>query len=422
MRSRRWIEWGKNLLILLLTLSAAYLLTMTPLVQDSGLLELLVPAEQPGNGGTGSTRTAAEQPARMAVNSERGRYGLQYDQDGVDKVFARLGPLLGEALASAGEAEAIDENQWQAYLKGAGIYFDFVGEVPLASLGSWLQGAGECLLDGSARRLLLAADRQDEVLLCWQDASGGFYASSTALTQRLHLEPAVEEFDGNGAFFAFEDEEMTRLLKPYTLVTEGGQTAKQYAVSNPLGTSEGVEALLEALDFGGQNHVTVNGGEVYLDGGDRLEVSGDGVVAYRSSKNGRYPVGQGTATQTQAVEAARGLAEAAVGAVCGDARLYLVSVQSVSNGFRVRFGCQLNGGAVYLGEQGWAAEFMIQDGYVAWFTLRLRCYTAQAEEALLLPIDRAAAMLPDLTEEKVELVIRYRDQGGGVTRPEWVMD
>ena len=40
---RRFIEWGKDALIVLLSLSAAYLLSMTPLVQDSGVLELLSP-------------------------------------------------------------------------------------------------------------------------------------------------------------------------------------------------------------------------------------------------------------------------------------------------------------------------------------------------------------------------------------------
>ena len=40
---RRWIEWGKDALIVLLTLSAVYLLSMTPLIRDSGLLDLLHP-------------------------------------------------------------------------------------------------------------------------------------------------------------------------------------------------------------------------------------------------------------------------------------------------------------------------------------------------------------------------------------------
>lgn len=425
MRVRRWVEWAKDLLILLLTLSAAYLLTMTPLVQDSGVLDLIPTAEAPGTAVSGPAYTVAAIPARMAVNSPKGRYGLQYDQDGLDSLFARLGPLLGEALASAEEAEAIPESSWQVYLQNTGIYFDFSGEIPLSALSGWLGGTDQCQLEGSARRFLLAADGTDGVLLCWQDASSGqFYASSTALTQRFHLEPAAGDFHGNGAFFAFEDGEMSRLLKPYTLVTEEALSIQQYNAVNPLAAPDGVDALLDALDFSGQNHVAVNGGEVYLDSGDRLEISADGVAAYRAVQGKKYPVGtkDEPLSVSEAIEAARRLAESTVGSMSGDAQLYLISAQPDSSGYRVRFGYRLNGAAVHWGSKSWAAEFQVQNGCVAWFTLRFRRYTALSETTLLLPIDRAAVMLPDLTDQPAELVIRYWDQGGGVTQPEWVMD
>ena len=45
---RRLIEWGKDALIVLLSLSAVYLLSMTPLVRDSGLLDLFPSRESPG--------------------------------------------------------------------------------------------------------------------------------------------------------------------------------------------------------------------------------------------------------------------------------------------------------------------------------------------------------------------------------------
>ena len=43
--NRRLLEWGKDALIVALSLSAVYLLSMTPLLQDSGVLELLSPKE-----------------------------------------------------------------------------------------------------------------------------------------------------------------------------------------------------------------------------------------------------------------------------------------------------------------------------------------------------------------------------------------
>ena len=73
MRSkRRWIEWGKDALMVLLTLSALYLLSMTPLVRDSGVMDLFTPQESPGVGVSGGEGTAAMLPARLAVNGEGG--------------------------------------------------------------------------------------------------------------------------------------------------------------------------------------------------------------------------------------------------------------------------------------------------------------------------------------------------------------
>ena len=87
---------------------------------------------------------------------------------------------------------------------------------------------------------------------------------------------------------------------------------------------------------------------------------------------------------------------------------------------RVRFGYLLDGCAVYLGNEGWAAEFLIFGGYITQFTLRFRSYAANGERALLLPIDKAAAMLPDLTAQRRELVLQYQDSGGETLFPSWV--
>ena len=80
----------------------------------------------------------------------------------------------------------------------------------------------------------------------------------------------------------------------------------------------------------------------------------------------------------------------------------------------------LDGSAVYLGGEGWAAEFWVRDGYIVQFTLRFRSYAANGRQALLLPIDKAAAMLPDYTSERRELAVQYRDGGGTEVSPDWV--
>ncbi|MBD5132902.1 MAG: hypothetical protein HDT38_00285 [Clostridiales bacterium] len=415
----RWIELGKDGIIVLLTLSAVWLLTMTPLVQDSGMLKLLSPQESPGAGLSVENGGTVMRPVRLAVTGEEGRYGVQYDEARLEELFPPLGALLGDALASAGEPASITEKDWQRYLGGGpNVYFDFQGEVPLPALERWLQGEGGTELTGSARRLLLCAGAEDQVLLCWQEAgSGRFFFCPTALTRTLHLDPAAEGLASNGAYFAFEGQGLTRLLDPYTLITEGEQGGAEYAVSVPLAGESGTAAVLEALSYNGQNHAPVSGGEVYLDGGDRLVVEDGGTVTYRAAQPEKYPVGPALA---DAVDGARALAERTLGTACGAARLYLMSAQEEDGALRVRFGYLLDGCAVRLGGEGWAAEFWVRDGYITQFTLRFRSYAANGGYALLLPIDKAAAMLPDLTDEPRELVLQYRDGGGGGLAPAWV--
>ena len=419
---RRAVEWGKDALIVLLTLSALFLLTMTPLAQDSGLAGLLGPD---GANRVGADRVGAQSgtvsPARLAVYRDGERYGLQYDDETMEERFAAFGPLLGEALSGAGEPARLTESGWRDSLCRPGAYFDYAGEVPLSALDRWL-GGETCPLTGSARRVMLCAGEDDQVALCWQDAgSGGFYTCSTTLSRALHLNPALETVSLNGAYFAFEDGGLSGLLDPFTLITEGGRTGAQYAVTLPLTTAAGVEALLDALSFNSQNHAPGSDGEVYLDGADRLVVQDGSTVTYRAAQGEKYPVENrdGTAGAAQAADGARALAERALSPLCGDARLYLLSAEEYGEGWRLRFGYRLNGCEVYLDGEGWAAEFIVQSGYITDFVLRVRCYTADGESVLLLPIDRAAVLLPGLTGEKRELVLRYRDGGGQTAAPHW---
>lgn len=424
MSKRRWLERGKTLLIVLLSVSAVYLLTKTPLIQDSGLLDLLSPAKKAEGNGSAVVLTAAAHPSRLAVLGETGRYGVQYDQSQVDELFARFGPLLGEGLTSSDEPEQISERKWRDHLSRMGIYFDFDRSIPLSALGSWLHGEKQSLLTGTARRILLTTQEDGQVLLCYQDGDSGlFYACVTGLDHALHLLPLVQTVEGNGAQFAFENDSLTGLLQPYTLITETGDGAI-YGVSNPLSTSGEVAAMLADISFSQDSHVSVSGGDAYLDGNARLEVTDAGTAFYRGGEGGKYPVvaAKEQATLAEMIEAARGVAERTIGSRCGEARLYLESVRETETGCSVRFGYRLNGSAVWLYDEGWAAEFLIQQGEITEFTLHFRCYAATGNEALLLPMNQAAVILPELTDEARELVLQYRDWGGAEVSPLWVAD
>lgn len=417
---RRWLEWGKDAVIVLLAISAAYLLTKTPLVQDSGFLPQGETAQTVEKNDT-VTLTSAAYPSRLSVRVEQGRYAVQYDQAQVDSLFAGMGPLLGEALVSAGQPEQITEGQWQRYLQGLSIYFDFSGEIPLSALGSWIQGERTCELEDSARRIVLAAGVGDEVLLSYQAQDGNFYVCETRLSKSLHLSPAVEGIEENGALFAFESDQMEAFLDPYTLLTEetGGTV---YTAVTPISASSDLTQLLENLSFNGQNHTSISGGEAFLEGENRLEIQNNGTVIYRAGQQGKYEVAHSGSEPTLAemIETVRKLAEDTVGSLCGEARLHLISAQETAEGWQIQFGYQLNGSSVWLYQDGWAAQFLVRDGTVSEFTLHFRSYTATEEQALMLPVYRAAVMLPGLTEEQLELVVQYRDQGDAEISPIWV--
>lgn len=421
-RKRRLIELGKDLVILLLTLSAVWLLGMTPLVQDSGLLEWLAPPRATPQSQS-VTFTAAAHPVRITVGRAEARYGVQYDQDRTDELFARLGPLLGEALITSGQPETISQRQWQGYLRGECVSFDFAGSIPLSALASWLQQDGQCALAASARRLALAVDGDGSVLLCYRDEdTEQFRACATGLSRALHLGSVLDETEGNGARFAFENSNLSSLLDPYTLLCED-KAGAVYAASTPVTGGSDMSQLLEALHFNGQNRAPVSGGTAYLDGDSRLEVTDSGFMICRAGQQGKYPVAAAGAEPTVAemIETVRGLAQGTLGTLCGAARLYLSEVLPAEDGgYCIRFRYQLNGSTVWLYDDGWAAEFFVQGGYVTEFTLRFRSYTATGNEALLLPAERAAVILPGLSEEKRELVIQYRDRGGAELEPIWV--
>lgn len=418
---RRGPELLKSLLILLLSASAVCLLLQTPLVEDSGVLELLSPSPTRSGAHTEVTLTAAAHPSRMAVSSGGERYGIQYDQSETDELFTRLGPLLGEALTSSGEAKEIAETIWRRYLQGSGIYFDFTGEIPLSALSGWLQPDGLCALTATARRILLADGSGDTVLLCYQDSENNrFYACETGLTWSLHMETAIGSVTGNDAQFAFEHESWTELLDPYTLITEEN-TRWIYLASTPSLTGSELSDLLDVLDYTGRNHASVSGGELYLDGNDRLHLLDGGKVSYTAAQPGKYPVAtaRGRATVAEAIEAARQLAESTIGKRSGEAELYLISVGQLEDGYQIRFGYRLDGSTVWLYNEGWAAEFYVREDYISEFTLNFRTYLSTGENATLLSMDWTVSMISDLTDKPCELILQYRDQGESQVEPVW---
>lgn len=440
-KNRRVIEWGKSLLIVLLSISALYLLGSTQLYMDgattgqswvASLLSALPGREEPQPTqpiGVWSQGTTVR-PVRMVITTTHGRMGIQYDRESVDQMFSQLTNSLADALAECAPPTPSSKSQFQALLGGdnPGVYLDFLGEVPLANLSAWLSGGRipNENLTHTVRRLLLTVTDGGEVLLYYiNEETGLYYACKTDQSLAERLEQFVAEISPNGATFAFEAGEEYADLEPYTLF-EGGATPRPdtYAATNPVpiqsvdtgsGYGAPLDGLVRSLSFNPQTTSYRNRDAVVIqEGGEKLFVFDSGVVSYQAAilDGSRFPIlGGGEALSPwEIVGSAWALMEQSVAPLCGEARLFVGRVEQTQEGTTaVYFGYQLGGAPVLVGADGYAARVEFSGGTITGFRLQLRSYAYLGEGPKVLPELQATAALDALDGKGTELMLYYPD-------------
>lgn len=428
-RRSRLVEWSKNLLIILLTLSALYLLGRTQLPdalfsRSGGFWDTAAswfrPGERPSNVYTSDGSLATVRPVRLAVCQEGQRYGIQYDAAAVDAAFSELSTLLSEALGSASAPEAVTEQAWRQALSQDGLFFDFLAPLPLSSLSAWLgNGTANPDLPHSARRLCLIGSAHGGVSLLYHNEDDGlYYACGTTLSWEIHLESALSGWSPNGASFAFETEGM-EALAPYTMLPAPLQMPV-YAVSNPLTDDpERLSTLLRALSFQPQNTLDPAAGGQVMEGSDTLRLTADGSVTFHSIGDSDFRFQFSSSDRQEILDFARTLTESTVGAWCGDAHIYLAGIQESGQELQITFQYSLAGAPVALPDGRFAAHFVVRGGAVTDFTLYLRAYSIGAETSPVLPELQAAAILEAQNAVGRELALRYQDGGGDRARANW---
>lgn len=421
----RLVEWGKNLLILLLAISLLYLLGRTQISDNvlNGVRDLL---EGSSKGSVDSvvdqSSSVKIQPMRLAVYQNGQRYGVQYNQDAVDADFSALSILFAEAMSSAGTPEQVSEQVWRSALCRTGIYVDFYYSVPLTILSGWLgDDQGNSALTGSARRVCLAEGEDGGVALFYiNEESGSYYSSETNLSSDVHLDTAVADWFPNGAQFAFEVPGMES-IEPYTLLTVTPQPAV-YATGNPLlEDSSRVGELFSALTFHSQSTILnpTTGGQL-VEGNDSLRLSEDGLVTFHTIGSSEFRFSLPENSVEAALDYVQSLAEATVGAWCGQARLCLAEVKESPEQIEITFQYSLNGAPVMLPEGRAAARFIVSSGAITDFSLYLRSYADEGETSLVLPALQAAAAMEALDVYGKELTLAYQDSGGEEVGAGWI--
>lgn len=275
-KRRRLIELCKDILIVLLALSAVYLTMRTQIGGlagwEGGWLSGLFSGKPVGLLPVQEETNVSIQPrpVRMSVQlGSGGRYGVQYDQTAVDALFDATASLLGDALGSAQEPVQVTEAAWRNALSNAwGIYFDFRGTVPLTVLSSALSGGAvnQALPEEGVRRLLLAEEDGAVRLYYSNESTGLYYACDTAEALRGHVQTAAAAYSPNGTVFAYETSYTE--LAPYVMVAATEAAPKVYHASNPVAQMSEAdrEGLMESLGFHPQSNNSYRSG-------DRLIVS-----------------------------------------------------------------------------------------------------------------------------------------------------
>ena len=138
------------------------------------------------------------------------------------------------------------------------------------------------------------------------------------------------------------------------------------------------------------------------DGGFAYEAAAEGSDRYRLTGGGVY----------EAVEGCWSLAQQTLGQSCGEAFLYLMSVEETGGGgWQVEIGYFLDGVPVRIGEDGWAAWFLVEQGQIVEFQLRFRSYADSSSASVVLPERQAAAAMEAMGHTGEELLLVYWDSG-----------
>lgn len=428
--NRRLLALLQNLALVLLTASALWLLSRTPLFSagwSDRVQEIFASGPQSGGQAQGADLTAVLPSFHVVITSEAeyGRWGRLY-VPAKDELLQRLSPLLRDALgsASAEGVRAAEQTLWDA-LDTPSVYLDLTVRLPLAAAAACL-GAESGELDQSVRYLALTTEDDRGAMLYLADGEGEIFRYETALPVSAVRELA-EEFLPNSAGFAFDSYYAT--LSPYTVLLTELTPPPELTGEVPPGCT--LNNLLNALDFNTHimsSYTDPGGAEVVGETPRTLRFAPGGAVAYTGDQTVaspvyRVPCAGETPTAQEALQAAASLA-GLLAESTGASPLLLCALEPTDSGWRAAFRCQPEGIPVFFsddsrdlaGEE--ALSVTITGRTITSFAYRCRLYTAVEGTPLFLPPVQAAALAS--IYPNADLTIGYVDDGSGALRAQWL--
>lgn len=419
-RRRKRRDFFQNITIVLLTLSAVFLIAQTQLYTlgtnaGSGYLRYLAGDQTPNASQTALTSLSA--PVRLAVT---GVYGGRYGSVALttaDEAFEPVGGLLREALRSVQTFSPCEREEFLGALNGTSVYCDFLEPLPLPVLAGLV---GASLDSGMSVRRLVISLRGSGGAALYLWCEGDVCQRGTSAISAEELDQVVSGYELNGAYFALDSEEPEAAgVTPCSLFP---LELPALPVLSSAAALPGSDALLSALGFYPRTNsrYTESGGvEVITDGDRTLRLSPDGSIRYRSGGDPALTIASAgeEPTVTEAVMGVNTLLSTLLAGQTSEAVLYLKGVRQTESATLLSFGWQ--SGGVPIRQDDSAAEVTLSGGVVSGLTLRFRQYTATGETSLLLPLRQALAIAA--RQEGAELSIGYVD-GGGTASAGWLAD
>lgn len=414
---RRLIEWGKNILIVLLACSAVALAVMASADDLSGstvfgrVTQWLGAGDAALSSSAAGQTQAAAQPIAVSVQSQAGRYSAMYDASALADAYARFGGLLGQALESAGSAQRSSMSAVREAIAAQSVYFEYPGAVPLAALARWLDAS----YDGEDQAAwFVLSVRSDAVMLYFGTDDAVSVCKTYLQAERLTRELSRSRPDGT--VFAFEQAEFSS-LEPLTLLDPSGAYPVRELTAESAWSDSFVSATASGLGFNpyGDGYYTESDGTlVFSESTCTLRIGTDGRIFLmnQSPDDARF-AGSGESLPAQ-IETARGLLSRLTDGRTGEAALYLTSAESDGDLTTLIFGYFVGGIPVELTD-GAAAAVTLSGAAITELSVRVRAYETGAAASELLPVHQAAALT-----KTGRLRVGYADSGDSTPGVGWM--
>ncbi len=417
-RNRQTVDRIENILIAILACSALFLIYQSGLIQS-----ITSQGTRVGNEilftGVQDTALSRGTPVRLMVQTEAGRYGVQYDEETVDGLYgAGLGDLLIQSIDAMESVKTSTQEDWQqAITQGnAWVYYDFLYNVSFTSQSSRGEGEGR-------RFLITARNGRADAVYYYNEETEEYYQGQLR-ESGLSLPAALETLTPNQGHFAFEDDELADSLAPDMMLLAETILCPVYTVENPLkdwGTAER-EALLESLDFSLRASAIYEAadGTVIQEGSDTLRIQKSGKITFHAAESGtaRFQA-LSTREKDLQIKAEEILGTVTQGLV-GQGRSLCQGIETLEDGsVELKFCYLLNGTQVQLWEEGWSARFLFEGSELTDFTIYLREYTPAERSCGVLLERQAVAAAVAQGQTGKELQLYYPDGGDQEIAPSW---